>query len=272
MKCRDKLCQELLHLKNSVCQIDADVTKDVCHELFIKITPSENISDSDLLLIELKLVSPLKGEIATTQHWQMFTYRPAPLMPAEYYIRFLILDIGLEIYPFYEEAIERIERLHDRELALDIGDRNVIFKLEIGIFNVTRYNLSDDIFITSQFDTSKLDILRTKFDSPYDTDFCGDISITEFSKLLYCPFIKISFDELDISVQNDFLIVMKNAVVIKTLHKWKYRLTEGGVFICLEDYMPVYHALPEADTISDINSTLEQIGQKRILSFVCVCL
>ena len=137
---------------------------------------------------------------------------------------------------------------------------------------MTRYNLSDDIFITSQFDTSKIDTLCTKFDPPYDTDFCGDRSITEFSKLLYCLFIKLSFDELDISVQNDFLIVTKNAVVIKTLHKWKYRLSEGGVFICLEDYMPVYHAVPEAATVSDTNSTLEHTGPKRILSFICICL
>ena len=47
-----------------------------------------------------------KNEIAIIRHWQMFTYRPAPLIPAEYYILFLILDIRLEIYRQLEELKE----------------------------------------------------------------------------------------------------------------------------------------------------------------------
>ena len=239
-----------------------DITLHLCYELFIKMTPTENISiGADA--VDKNMIYTMFPNV---RHMQLLFRDSLIAAKLNYFLAHMVL---------YADArsVEDIGNMHNRILPLNISGKQVVVRVNIGIYNVSEYSLYDDVFVTEQEDTSRVDIFRTKFTEPaYGTLICPpDISF-KFNKLLRCPFIRLDFDELPVSTENDFLIVRKKSFILKSFSKWEYRLDAGGIFICLDDYFLIYNALPDAAVLRRIETSVEQIGPKRILSFICVCL
>ena len=276
MKCRGILCDETNYLDSQVCKPKPGIFKEICYKTFIKMIPAEHVGvpflnylrNESINLITEKQVDGFKDIVSDMQ----FFYKPRGRegeVSFDYIVLYIEFDFSVE--SSFSVNIEHILNLHGRTISVTAEDRTVDLHLELGSYNAVFSSLSAEIYVTSQNDMSIVDILHTYLRQyPTFAFFCSGRQTVEISKLLGCPFIKIEFDELSMSLENGFLLVQGNPRFTKQFLRWEYRVTENGVFICLDDYKIIYNALPKATL--DSEGSEDVVGPKRILSFVCVCL
>ena len=268
MRCRDILCDQSRYLiYDATCGMLDNLTSDyLCFDLFIKMTPTGNISIVPQTIDKYMLYKV----IPQSRHIQLLFPESSPVSTIFNYFLVHIIRYGDEWF------VMKIEKLHNSKVKMNVSGILTEFYVEIGLFEVSENALYDEVFVTNQENTSKVDVFRTtKLEvTPYSKSVCPPKRSYTFDRLLYCPFIKLGFDELTVTMENGFLSFWRKSLILITLLKWQYRLTGEGFLICLEDYLLINNALPDAVTFDgpENESVSGQVGPKRMLSFICVCL
>ena len=88
--------------------------------------------------------------------------------------------------------------------------------------------------------------------SSNDTSVCS-----VFNKLFKCASIEIGFDELRMKIENTVLYIEENFVIGMKLLNWEYEIRGNQVRICLEDYRPIYDAMPVRPVIRQTNAAFK---------------
>ena len=243
-----------------------DSSRNLCYELFIKLKPIDNVNWKLATITEQKVIEVLPP----MRHMQLLKQESPPGSTIFNYVLVHGLLNGDTWF------VKSFERLHNSKIQINVKGTPTDFMVELGVYNVSENIMYDEVIVTHQENISKVDIFLTpKIEAPpYSNVVCpAKISYT-FNKLLYCPFIKLYFDEFRVTMENEFLRFWRKSHILMTLLKWEYRLTDDGVFICLDDYLQINNALPDAELLT-LDITVSQptyVGPKRILSFICVCM
>ena len=268
MRCRDILCDPLRILSGEAhCEIQDNASShNFCYDLFIKLKPADNVTLKTKTITESKI----RKVLPPMRHMQLLKQETPP---GSAVLNYVLVHTIIEGETWF---VMDFERLHNSKVQINVKGTPMDFLIELGIFNISENVLYDEVFVTNQENISNVDIFQTtKIDAtPYSKVICqAKISFT-FHKLLYCPFIKLDFDELTVTFENEYLLFWRKSRKLMMLQKWEYRLTYGGVFICLDDYLQINNALPDAVslTLDDAITQSTQVGPKRILSFICVCI
>ena len=271
------MCEERKYLetRTATCLPKPHVAEHICYKTFIKLTPVRIMSKSLLKSIQDRsehlfdnTIHGLKDVISEIQFFHQLVEED--LSKVDFILLYITFDLSMASST-YSVSIIDIITLNNRTLPVDLAEDVIEFYMEIGSYNATFRNSNAEIYVTSKNDISAVTFLNVTLTRGIDRDFCYGKQNVDLNRLLICPFIEVEFEEIFMSVQNGFLIVQGNSAFNKTFLSWEFQVTETGVLLCLEDYTPIYNALPKF-TFEGKVSAEKEVGPKRILSFVCVCL
>ena len=237
------------------------MTQTVCYEVFLKLIPID-LSLTSLLQNESVLIINIEKALDNLDEVIINKY----IFPQskDYVLLYLVFDLTLSTERLVTQ--ENIEDLHNNIMRINTSEGLKRFRSELGLYNMTRGKDVTKVYVTGQDGFGTLDII---YSSNQVNNSCFAKTTLSFDKLLTCPFIAISFKELSMKVENDWLSIKGNSRFRKLFSRREYRVTKDGVHVCLSDYQPIYNALPTR--VLQRKLSLEQVGPKRILSFVCVC-
>ena len=217
--------------------------------------------------VELRLAALIKGFYDEAISLDLFTKTKSVSSdePVEYIVLRVTLapsDKGIDI----QNNIEY--KIHMQTININFS----WFFVELVSYNITDQKNETIITVPKQ-NQMPIDILkrsRTKQIGNNTLSVCLSDEVDPFKKVDLCPHIKTSFDEIPMTLENDFLYAPGNL----TLSMWEYAIHGNDILICLDEFEILYEKLttPFTDTKPSGTMKNDRVRPKQLLSLVCVCL
>ena len=281
MVCRNVSCNLGLELNHGQCVGSINIQKhtrstDVsCFSTFFKLTPlHKKVQLTRTIIIhDIKFMDALKP-LVDLPSWFKYGFRYFLSSDVDHFVEYAIIHI---ILPLYQTSVEKMYRdffaslnnIGSNNVSILSSDLEAVFSVDIAHFNFSYENRTVSLpSDTGQFITTLTEISR---DSDWLFSNCSELKTMAINKLNVCPFVSISVNEYDIEIKTDTLIFNVNGTQTKVYSKWEFEQHGDKLYMCLEDYIDVYNAMPTTVNNRGISETAV-FHPKNIVSLVCVSL
>ena len=272
MKCRDLHCHDNGYLSDGQCLQDDNTPHRLCYSVFIRMSPVggqsfpaiDKVSTVGLLATIYKFTGNL-SEIIDYQAWFVETFDKN-----ETHVQFIIVNFLLSDLFINDDIIK----------SFNTGTYRIFFS-SVHINDFYARVAFEFVLYNELMDYSQMDANLDEFGFEYIfSEHSGERKcllndIVPFTKLTFCPFIKIRFDELAAEVleHNQGVYIPETNT---TLSKMEYEIQSDQLHICLSDYEQIYKRLllrniDSEASVGKIHGT-DNIATKEYVTFFCICL
>ena len=279
MKCRDLLCSTGRELVNKICLLRVSPNNNKCYSVFIKMTYVGELADmladagtdeTFLDTIELRLAALIEGFNDKASRFDVFIKRKS--VSSVELVEYIVVHVIFAPSDKGNDIQNKIEyKLHKQTVSIHYFEIPFSFLTELVSYNVTVHETETVITVPNTDHKSTADILKMFYTKQLDNNknnICSFEEVDSFKRIDLCLHIKTSFDEIPMTLENDFLYVPGNL----TLSKWEYGIHGKDVLICLDNFEVLYEKLTSSVTENSRSINNEQAHPKQLLSLVCVCL
>ena len=277
MLCRSIHCPNDLLLLDQQCLSENQYVNKKCYEIFLKLTPQENISFDksapefeEFGFVVLSMFVKYRYGMAEIQVYQKsvnFDTSELDDDVLEYLVIKVLISPFEQRWPEY--LINFIEKFHNRTHVL-----SYIMTITVDVEVISVVGRTDKtVTIIEDMDSANRSHVRLnsffKF-NPVPSTACNSSKVIPFNILMTCPFVKIEVSGLPISFDGELIVIKDNTSKI-VLFQWKYEFDGDILSICLDDYQFILDNI-ELVRSPVYSSTSQDIKPAQFLSLVCVCI
>ena len=264
MVCRDVFCHEHRSVENGECKSSFTWFSETCFSIFIKMTPLPESRPPKLVMMQKNVLKEnievrFRAYRSTRQERSvgssdgpkqqfMFFFKETETEYLEYVIVYIdtVFQNSGDKNEFIEGLIQTksINSFYGSDMEYGF----ITFALSLEVYNVTKSGEKTKLYVPNGETMSIDEVLSDSKDS--DKNICQNRAKMEMNLLHVCLYIKLATNELPMKIENDFLIISDKGLgrVMKVLSKWKYEKHDDMFYICLDDYLDIYHALTKLKT------------------------
>ena len=221
-----------------------------CVSAFMKLTPQQLDSRSKLKLSDKKVLTReihFKIFSETAQNIKLF-FKTNDEGYNEYIV--VYIEIVFETVKSIDLFLEDVVRLTESDMSFGT-DLN--YSAEMALYQLIISDQTAKLLVPNTIENS-FDELLEDF-TPAEESLCLDKEKIPLSKLFNCPYIKLSFGEIPMTIELDFLLIFDKFAdhkIIRKLSRWEYERQEETIKICFKEYIIIKNAIARsgADTSS----------------------
>ena len=260
------------------CVIDMTQTNIQCYSVFIKLKPFDAKSTLSFNLVHQTYFHPTVEHLfrqsvpefdETVSKFEILYKRNKryPTKSVDYLI------VNMHLSPSINNETDTlnvcVDNIHQRMKTIVVGELRMPLYTEFVFVDKTG---KKDIVGTDSSNVAADDLISV-YSMPnrdHNTNTCLDKNVIPVRKPHICPYIKISFKDLPLKIDNGVLSVSESTSYHITFSQWEYEQMDDYLLICLKDYMFIYDAMPEYHIQRE--KTTHYVHPKQMLALVCVCL
>ena len=226
----------------NVCQLRNETRPKYCPSFYVKITVNSferNITSSRVNYWISEIEATIYQYIIPIHIVKVDLFAKSELYGTDQPLDFVVVKLLGD--PYYVREAYSLNNLHRKMLTFYQRKNDIaFFEME---FHDEIIDRSGGIYIESKSDRQASWEKMTLFGSKeyYNGRLCRKRPIVQLHKTNLRPYVKLNIDEIPMTFLNGSLILNGRHLTI-SLSKFEYKVQNGTVFICLEDYLLFYNA------------------------------
>ena len=221
-----------------MCRLDVSTSTNEnawpCVNAFIKLTPQAEtkfstytVDDDDDFIWKLEINLLIQRHIiyrhlSIIQIYYKLKNQDGQI---EYLIARLLIDPSFHYE--YDTLLSFVNVLHNAIIKID----DMRFLAEFSSYRFTG-NVSDPTISVPVEDDVNVDTLNSVKTEVRDIGICMNREIVDFRKTHVCPYVKVSLEDISMTVENDNIVTKETQAEKLTFSRWEFKKQGNDILIC----------------------------------------
>ena len=274
MICRQVVCSKDRKLSNGVCLSAITKYNVTCSSVFLQLTtifhdkidyPSD-VREKSMLSRNIR--KAFEDRIGL--HYTILKFLTFYKLDTSRQIDYVVIytETAFDNSSHKDAYIASVFQLGDLHV-LDFRGQHIHWIVYIDIYNMTEDYSSATIFVPSEINWTKVDVLTTNLDH-YHANMCPSYETTPLNKLSVCPYVNIGRHEVPFKNENDILTVSSDDKRKVTLFRWEYEIHLDRISVCFEKFLDLYDYISVTGMGASMGCSSMYTEQVLFLATVCL--